>query len=136
MTGTDYYFTWTDLGLLFDIAGAVVLALDILLNAWPTNATMVMHESSALSDCNPHLLKSNFQQAISTLIGVVLLVAGFGLQLWGNHSGEERIPLIWFLFAIGVGIVLVSWAHHYSKKFADKKVRALARDKQIIQTVE
>lgn len=136
MTDMDHFFTLTDLGLLFDIAGAVVLALDILLNALPTNAPRLVLASSALSDCNTHLLKSNFQQAISTLIGVVLLVAGFGLQLWGNHSGEKWIPLIWFLFAIGVGIVLVSWAHHYSKRFADKKVRALARDKQIIHTVE
>lgn len=123
-------FNLTDIGLIFDVDGAVFLALGVLdkLN----NPRKVLFESSALSDCNPDLLKSNFQHIFNTLVGTVLLIFGFVGQISGNFYPEPFISPRYFALILGLLILLTALLHHWSKKFAEKQIQNLKRDKLIV----
>jgi hypothetical protein len=87
-------------GLVYDIAGAILLGWAVVSS---TKSKMAALASTAWG-YNKHLIPAIVEQRNDGIVGLVLLVVGFGLQsrsLWENPEGNV------FLFGIGILAVVL-----------------------------
>ena len=111
------------LGLIFDLAGAILLAKGFILKR-PQD---ILREARALSGRNAFLVKSGLYQKAEAWVGGGFLVVGFLAQLWGNFHGApaaNELGLIGQredLFAVCLGVFGAAWgcltiAHHRARE--------------------
>jgi len=78
---------WLDIvGLLIALAGAITLACGLLISkkqAFKIGVSRLAEDSDDKNICLPHV-RDKIKEARFALIGIVLLVVGFILQLIGN----------------------------------------------------
>lgn len=120
-------FSLTDIGLVLDIAGACLLLLGSIIKA----SCSIFWESTALSDWNPYLLKTNFQQSFQVRVGAILLSLGFLAQITGNHCKDFIVSLYSLLFICIFVVALCAWAYRYSSKYAEKEIQRLKNQKML-----
>lgn len=71
------------LGLAFDIAGALLLAKGFMFKG----IREAHAESLMIWGGNSHIVRSQLLQRAEAQVGAFFLIAGFGLQIWGNLHG-------------------------------------------------
>jgi hypothetical protein len=111
-------YDWIFTGLVFDIAGALMLAKGFMFK----NPRVAFYESLVLFGGNSHCLKSALFQRAEACVGGLFLAHGFILQMWGNlDGGVTATDLGWvnslgrvlaLLIAVGVfAVMCLTLAH-------------------------
>jgi hypothetical protein len=114
----DLIFT----GLVFDIAGALILAKGFMFK----NPRVAFYESLVLFGGNNHFLKSALLQRDEAWVGGLLLISGFGFQIWGNLDGgvaatdlgrvNSLCRVLALLIAVGVfALMCLTLAHWHAR---------------------
>jgi hypothetical protein len=85
------------LGLSLDIAGAVVVVRAIILNP----DRRIAETSGAWWECNPFLTASLIEQKVESLAGLLVLIAGFALQLLATLGLNLPWPV-----SLGLGLLV------------------------------
>lgn len=92
------------LGLIYDAAGAVMLGWSVVSG----NATKMAQMASTAWGYNKHIIPEVVAQKYDGIVGLALLVVGFGLQGWsGWYDPQGRVMEVGLGFLLLVLVVYV-----------------------------
>jgi hypothetical protein len=104
-------YDWIFTGLVFDIAGAVILAKGFMFK----KPKVAFYESRTMFGGNPHVLKSALLQRAEAWVGGAFLAFGFILQMWGNLDGGVtatdlgRVNSLGRVLALLIAVFVFAW---------------------------
>jgi len=112
-------FTIPNISLLYQLFGALILGWALALT--PDNE--IKARAGTYWNMNPHFLNALIEQRYDAFFGVIMLVIGYGLQLFENlFSLSNRISPVWTwkLGTASIAIIFVIYVlarrrHRYKK---------------------
>lgn len=111
-------FTLADIGLLFDIAGAVMLAQGLVLESLGDLARNRIRFWGA----HDRISSTTTQQVIEGRSGLGLLILGFIGQILGSHIQiKVDAGFFWFVAILLIGCCLA--VHHFAVSYAKRHVK-------------
>jgi uncharacterized membrane protein (DUF485 family) len=130
-------FQINDIGLMFDIAGATILAFGFM----SKTTDKIFDEASTKWNGNSTVVESLLAQKIEAWVGLILLAIGFILQLIGNHVKIDCVN--WVEFSVIAVIVMLTIvitpkiSGKYAKKASEEYIKKLQEaNKPLKQSVD
>jgi hypothetical protein len=111
MTQSGSLLGWSVVGLIYDIVGATFLVVAIFFNS----PVKIAHQAGTYWDSSTFAARALSEQTLDARVGLVLLIAGFVLQILGQLQlpAEPRLSQVLIaavaLFALGYLLLARKW---------------------------
>ena len=116
------------IGLVYDFVGILILGVPLV----TVGAKTIIARSGTYWDANPNEVRRMLAERIDVGLGTVVLAAGFGMQIAGQHASMASIPpLVGASVLVALVVVLVVYMAWLRKLvLARQEARALQIIKQ------
>ena len=98
------FLGWNVVGLIYDIVGAIFLVVAIFFNS----PAKIAHQAGTYWDSSSYAGKALVEQTVDARVGLLILVAGFVFQMFGQWLGDGDFGLLLVLVA---AIILLTAAY-------------------------